>query len=113
MKLGEILALLREERGIGQRELAGYLNVTAGTISNYAHNIHSPDPVTLCRLAEYFGVTTDYLMGRTPCRFDPSLLERRISDEYTVTDIVNTVLALDSCSVDHLMDYADFLRSRQ
>lgn len=35
MKLGEILALLREERGIGQRELAGYLNVTAGTISNY------------------------------------------------------------------------------
>lgn len=93
--------------------LAGYLNVTAGTISNYEHNIHSPDPVTLCRLAEYFGVTTDYLMGRTPCRFDPSLLERRISDEYTVTDIVNTVLALDSCSVDHLMDYADFLRSRQ
>lgn len=113
MRLGEILALLREEKGIGQRQLADYLGVTAGTISNYEHGVHSPDPATLCRLADYFGVTADYLMGRAPSRFDPSLLERRISDEYTVTDIVNTVLALDSCSVEHLMDYADFLRATQ
>lgn len=113
MTLGENLALLREEKGIGQRELADYLNVTAGTISNYEHDVHSPDAATLCRLADYFGVTADYLMGRTSCRFDPGLLERRISDEYTVTDIVNTVLTLDSRSVGHLIDYAEFLHSRQ
>ncbi len=38
MKVGEILASLREERKIGQKELAVYLNVSIGTISNYEHN---------------------------------------------------------------------------
>ena len=51
MKVGEILASLREERKIGQKELAVYLNVSIGTISNYEHNVHSPDlaGIYLCR----------------------------------------------------------------
>lgn len=112
MTLGEILTDLRRERNMSQKELALYLNVSVGTISNYENNVHSPSLETLCRLAVCFGVTVDYLLGRTRYRFDPQLLNRRLSREYTVTDVINTVLTLDTNSVETLMKYASFLQSK-
>ncbi len=110
MTIGTILANLRAEKNIGQKEMALYLNVSTGTISNYENSVHYPDLATLCRLADFFGVTTDYLLGRTKYRCDPQILNRHVSKDYTVTDIVNTVLSFDSASVDNLMEYAKFLQ---
>lgn len=112
MTTGAILAQLRKERDIGQKEIAAHLKVSIGTISNYENNVHSPDLAMLCRLADYFGVTTDYLLGRTAYRNDPKVLNQRISDEYTITDIINTVLTFDSGTVNHLMEYAKFLQTK-
>lgn len=112
MTTGAILAQLRKERDVGQKEVATYLRVSVGTVSNYENNVHSPDLTTLCRLADYFNVTTDYLLGRTAYRGDTKVLNRRISDEYTVTDMLNTVLTFDSSTVNHLMDYAKYLQGR-
>lgn len=113
MTMGEVLVELRLERNIGQKELASYLNMSIGTVSNYENDVHSPDLNTLCRLAEYYGVTTDYLLGRTKYRFNPQLLNKQLSQEYTVTDIVNTALNFDSNSIDNWMDYADYLMTRK
>lgn len=112
MKTGGILTQLRKERNLGQKEIAAYLNVSVGTVSNYENNVHAPDYATLCRLADYFDVTTDYLLGRTAFRSDPKVLNRRVSEEYTVTDIINMVLVLDGDKIDHLMLYAKFLRTQ-
>ncbi len=113
MSTGEILAALREDMNIGQKELAAFLNVSVGTISNYENNVHAPDLSTLCRLADFYGVTTDYLLGRTTYRMTPESLNRQVSRDYTITDIINTVLTFDSSTVDKLMEYAIFLQSRQ
>ncbi|MCM1191598.1 MAG: helix-turn-helix domain-containing protein [Butyrivibrio sp.] len=112
MTTGAILAQLRHEKEIGQKELAACLKVSVGTVSNYENNVHSPDLATLRRLADYFGVTTDYLLGRTTYRGNPGVLNQRLSDEYTMTDIINTVLTFDSGTVNHLMEYAKFLQAR-
>lgn len=112
MTTGAILAQLRHEKEIGQKELAACLKVSVGTVSNYENNVHSPDLATLRRLADYFGVTTDYLLGRTTYRGNPGVLNQRLSDEYTMTDIINTVLTFDSGTVNHLMEYAKFLQTR-
>lgn len=113
MTTGRILTELRKEKEIGQKELAIYLNVSVGTVSNYENDVHSPDLFTLCRLADFFGVTTDYLLGRTSYRKDPAVLNLRVSDRYTITDIVNTMLTFESGTVDHLMDYAKYLQAKQ
>lgn len=63
---GEILAELRQDRNLTQKDLAKYLHVSPGTVSNYENNIHLPDLEKILILANYFGVTTDYLLGRTP-----------------------------------------------
>lgn len=112
MDISNTLTRLRTERGIYQKELAAYLNVSVGTISNYEKGIHSPDLDTLCRLADYFSVTTDYLLGRTDFRCDPSLLNRRLTREYTVSDIINTTLELSPKDACLMVDYLKLLKLR-
>ncbi|TYP56803.1 helix-turn-helix domain-containing protein [Thermosediminibacter litoriperuensis] len=63
--IGERIKSLREERKITQQELAQYLGVSQKTISNYEKGERSPDPETLKKIADYFDVTVDYLLGRS------------------------------------------------
>lgn len=65
MNFGKNLQNLRTERGIFQKELAAALHLSVGTVSNYEEGISYPDPEMLCRIADYFQVSTDYLLGRT------------------------------------------------
>lgn len=72
---GEILADLRQDRRLTQRFLAEVLHVSVGTISNYENGVHLPDLEKLVEIANYFDVTTDYLLGRTPYNISPSELQ--------------------------------------
>ena len=112
MTLGQILAKLRNENNTGQKELAILLNVSVGTISNYENDVHKPSPEMLCRLADCFGVSVDYILGRTGFRFGMDQLKRRLSKEYTVTDVIDMMAGLNSNTIEHLMEYAKFLETR-
>ena len=61
---GELLAELRQDRGLTQKQLGKILSVSTGTISNYENGVHYPDLEKLVTLADYFQVSTDYLLGR-------------------------------------------------
>ena len=54
---------LREKKGISQKELADYLNITQVQISKYELGKNEPDLNTTKKIAEYFNVTIDYLLG--------------------------------------------------
>lgn len=112
-EVGQILTELRKEKNLGQKELAALLNMSVSTISNYENNVHSPDLVTLSKLATFFQVTTDYLLGRTGYRCPPEVLDRYITSDYTVNNIVNTLLSLDSASRSSAMSYVNYLRDTQ
>lgn len=62
-RLSVNLKMLRKKMDIGQKELAAFLNVSVGTISNYENGVHSPDMETLLRIADFYDVSTDYLLG--------------------------------------------------
>ena len=62
------LRFLRNERGEGLEKLAKYLSVTIQTISNYETEKRDMTPDTILKLAEYFNVTTDYLLGKSDIR---------------------------------------------
>jgi transcriptional regulator with XRE-family HTH domain len=65
---GDRLKLLREEKKMTQEELAKLFNVTDATINRYEKNQRQPDTDALNRFADFFDVTTDYLLGRTDKR---------------------------------------------
>lgn len=59
---------LREENKLTQAELAQKFNITSQTISQYERGIRTPDFALLNSIADYFGVSVDYLLGRTNIR---------------------------------------------
>jgi transcriptional regulator with XRE-family HTH domain len=61
MRLKEI----RKERGISQLKLALDLNMNQNSISRYEKGSREADYATLIKLADYFGVSIDYLLERT------------------------------------------------
>lgn len=56
---------LREDRDYKQKELAEYLNVSQNTYSQYENGIIELTAHTLVKLADFYDVSIDYLLGRT------------------------------------------------
>ena len=75
---GELLQELRKDHRLSQKQLVDVIAVTTGTVSNYENNQHLPDIEKLIMLADYFGVTTDYLLGRSISRLPPDIFEEQL-----------------------------------
>lgn len=56
---------LREDADLKQSELAAATGISQKTLSNYESGKTNPDSYAIIKLAEYFNVTTDYLLGVT------------------------------------------------
>lgn len=56
---------LRQSRNISQLKLAMDLGINQNTVSRYETGIYQADYDMLIRLADYFDVSIDYLLGRT------------------------------------------------
>ena len=93
-EFGDMLSELRHDRNLTQAELALEIYVTPGTISNYESNVHYPDVEKLKQLADFFNVTTDYLLGRSKCSLSPAILEQKISDGRSWSEIIKDVQSL-------------------
>ena len=65
MEFNERLRYLIDCEEIKIKDLAPKLCLSASTLSNYTQGIREPDYDTLRRIADYFGVSIDYLLGRT------------------------------------------------
>jgi transcriptional regulator with XRE-family HTH domain len=57
------LISLRKERGLTQEDLANLIHKKRSTVSGYETEGKEPDLDTVCWLANYFDVSTDYLLG--------------------------------------------------
>lgn len=62
--LGENIRRLRQERGLNQEELGRRVGASKQSVSNWENGNIAPSIDLLIRLADFFGVSTDYLLGR-------------------------------------------------
>lgn len=65
MKLAERLRELRQKKGVTQTQVAEYLGLKLRAYQYYESGEHRPEYEKLMALADFFEVTTDYLLGRT------------------------------------------------
>lgn len=111
MNFGERLHQLRTGRGIYQKQLAEYLQVSIGTISNYENGVHYPDLETLCKFAEFFHVTTDYLLELTDNMLSVDCLNIELADGYTIGTALNTIVALPRASRRKMIKYLTMIQT--
>lgn len=65
MSIGKRISVLRKKNTLTQEELAKRINISRAALSHYEKDRRSPDYETIEKLANFFGVTTDYLLGRS------------------------------------------------
>ena len=60
----ERLKMLRSARGVLQKDIAALLGIDRTTYVKYEKGVSEPSIETLLKLADYFGVSVDFLLGR-------------------------------------------------
>lgn len=94
---------LRKQKGLKQKDLAGFIGVSQSTLSEWESEKYQIDNDNLFKLADYFGVSVDYLLGRE----SQSVLTDSSSDniEADIQDKLNEVLSqLDAEDADLLFN---------
>ena len=103
MNFGQRLRSLREERNTTQKTLAAVLGISPRMISFYESGAHFPrDEGALLHLADYFGVSTDYLLGYSNVK--------QLQDEFKLNQAFE---ALEESERKSLLDFLDFLSAKQ
>ena len=62
----QILSELRRTAGLSQRKAAADLNISQALLSHYENGAREPGLNFVCRVCDYYNVTADYLLGRSP-----------------------------------------------
>lgn len=63
--VGERLRLIRMQHGYTQREIAELANINPITYSGYENKISQPSLDAMCRIADVYNISLDYIAGRT------------------------------------------------
>ena len=77
-----IITFLRKERGITQKQAAADLEISQAVLSHYEKGVRECGLDFLVKAAEYYEVSTDYLLGRTVQRVPSSVSDLPDSDEF-------------------------------
>ncbi len=61
--VGERFADLRKDKKLSQKDLASHLKISAYTVSSYEREKSTPDDEMKVKIAEFFNISLDYLLG--------------------------------------------------
>ena len=81
----EQLQQLRKSRGLTQDDLAEILGISLSSYQKYERDAISPSYETLCKIADFYHVTTEYLLGRAPAT-DPFDMLQLPEDQKSVME---------------------------
>ena len=87
---------LRQSKNLAQSQLASLIGVDRSTISSYESNIRQPSLDTLSRIADVFGVSTDYLLTGDIIDKDKLLLSEKL-DKLTPQQVRLVENIIDEC----------------
>ena len=73
----ETLSALRKGRGVSQRQAAADLGISQALLSHYENGAREPGLRFVCKACDYYGVTADYMLGRSAHPGDVSVREIR------------------------------------
>lgn len=72
---------LREDMDLRQSDLAEATGIDQRTISNYETGKTAPDAYALIKLADFFGVSVDYLLGRVSHDFSNDQKRKKLIEQ--------------------------------
>lgn len=82
---------LRKEKDVMQKDVANFLDISSSAYGFYEQGKRTPTSDIVVKLAEYFDVSTDYLLGKTDERNIETKKENDLEKENDVEKGINTI----------------------
>ena len=96
-----VIKKLRTERNLAQKDLAEKLNVEAYTVSDWEQGRCEPSIDMLIKIADYFGVTIDYLVNHKVDSYDYTKFS------LAQLELINYIKNLNDKEVTRILGYID------
>jgi transcriptional regulator with XRE-family HTH domain len=74
------LSLLRQEKGVSQRTASTALGISQALLSHYENGIREPGLAFVVKACDYYGVSADYLLGRTMTKDGTTIAAEELYD---------------------------------
>ncbi len=107
------LGNLRATAGLSQKEFAGSLNITPGSMSNYENGIYLPPLEKAASMAKELHTSLDYLTGLTDVSLEPELLSKPISEKVTFAHLIKLLYSLERKDLAEVVRYAEYLKYKR
>ena len=91
----DILRELREDRDLNQKELGKIVGASQQQYSCYETGVSELPIRTLHTLADYYGISSDYILGRTQCMQGIDVLNQEVIPNHTAGQVLSDLLTLD------------------
>lgn len=112
--IAKTLTNLRELNFITQIELAQYLHLSSGAVSHYEKGITVPPTEVIFRLAEFYNVTTDYILGRSAGKTDLNdTYSLKLTNNMTIGDAVEIMTKMNDAEKEHLAYIISLIGEKQ
>jgi transcriptional regulator with XRE-family HTH domain len=89
MKISEKIKKLREGKGWSQNQFAEKISMHPQHVSRYERGISSPSSEALAKIADAFGVSTDYLLSETENKKEYSFKDKQLLKYFEEVDKLN------------------------
>ena len=87
MGFSDVFAALRREKQLSQRKVASDLKISQALLSHYENGLREPRLEFVVKACEYYGVSADYMLGRTAVRENPMLTGTGIAEKGELADM--------------------------
>ena len=104
---------LRESHKLSQQTLCSIVNVTQQQYSKYENGKSKTPPHVLERLANYYNISIDYIIGRTACKQDIGVLNKEVVDNITVGALISEILTLSKEGRMRILEQISFWQMRE
>lgn len=112
-KYTEILRGLREDKDLKQVDIANVLSTTQQHYSKYETGEYELPLRALAALADYYGVSADFIMGRTDCQEGIDGLNKKITGNVTAGGLVSDILSLSSAGQRAVIEYVGLQKLKE
>lgn len=109
MEIIDRIVMLLNEKGVEQKALAEYLGVHPQVITEWKGGRKKSYMRYIDKIAAFFEVSTDYILGNDPIKKRPTLENAERDDELEL--LINEILNLPPSQMEKVREYVDFLKS--
>jgi len=104
---------LRKNKKISQKELGELLGVAQNTVCNWENGRREPEYEMLLKLANFFGVSTDYLLGNSDSESSPCDISSDSAADSEKARLLEQFSRLSESEMQEALDYIRFQLSRR